>query len=596
MNDKKYSLLSNFRYILSNVYSFKPKLILILGAFIAASAMSQLLPVFMPRMILEEITEYGDPRGLIRLTVLFGLLTAVANSVKSASNINLSTYFESLRQFMNLKVSKKYMTMPYENLENPKLIDALERGKWAFDDYKTGIFALMYRFCQISNNVIVIAMTSVVLLLFQPLFVLVTAALIAANFIINSKVRGFETRTNEKLSRNSRLRWNFVSQMIDASYGKDMRLYTMQDFFLSKLKREQAVRYQADKQISKAAMVGGVFIAFTSMIQELALYALVCRAVLMGTITIAEFAMYISALRTFVAAFNAILDDISFSRQQSQYVSYHRQFMDWDEGEESKTPVVLDDNGGTGIEFCNVSFRYPGDDRYVLKDISLNIRPGEKLAVVGLNGAGKSTLVKLLVRLYDPSEGRILINGNDIRRYRRGDYYRLFSAAFQDVHMFAFSVGENVAMRSREEVDRTRVTDALTRCGIRERIEALPEGMDTPLLKNIEENGVDMSGGEIQKLAMARAEYKDGQFLIMDEPTAALDPIAEERLFGEFLNLSRGKTTLFISHRLSSTRFCDRIVVLENGRIVEEGTHQELLTAGGRYQELYQMQAKNYKE
>lgn len=594
--NKTYGLFRNFKYIFANIYSFNPKIFWILGANILFSSMAQLLPVFMPKLIIEEITIKGSQWGLISLTVAFGLLTALSNSVKSSTYINLATHFESLRQFMNLKVSKKYMSMAYENLENPKLIDTFEQGKWAFDDYKRGIVALMHRFRQISNNVIVIALTSVVLLLFNPLFVIVTANLILINFLVNNKMRKYETETNQSLLRNSRLRWNFVSQMIDTAYAKDIRLYTMQKFFLSKLKKEQDIRFVADKRINKVTMYGGFLIALTSMVQELALYLLVCGAVIAGTITIAEFTMYISALRTFVTALNSVLDDISFSRQQSEYISFHRRFMDWEDEEKKGAAVDAENMVRTDIEFRNVSFQYPNSNQKVLNDISLKMNSGEKLAIVGLNGAGKSTLVKLLVRLYEPSEGSIYLNGEDISKYQREEYYKLFSAVFQDVHMFAFSVGENVAMESYNEVDRERVKHALMSCDMWDKVESLPKGMDTPMLKNIETDGVDLSGGQIQKLAMARALYKNAPILIMDEPTAALDPIAEENLFNEISALSKGKTTLFISHRLSSTRFCDRIVVMENGRIVEEGTHQELLAASGRYHELYQMQAKNYKE
>ena len=232
----------------------------------------------------------------------------------------------------------------------------------------------------------------------------------------------------------------------------------------------------------------------------------------------------------------------------------------------------------------------------MLHDVSLSIKPGEKLAVVGLNGAGKTTLVKLLTRLYEPTKGSIRVGGAEAAQVKKEAYFRLYSALFQEVRVFAVTVAENVAMQPADVLDRARVERCLRLAGLWEKIESLPKGMDTMLLKNVDLYGTELSGGQNQRLALARALYKDAPLVVLDEPTAALDPLAEADLYERFAELVDGRTAVFISHRLSSTRFCDRIILMEDGRIAEMGTHDELMALDGRYAQLFRVQAQYYQE
>ena len=249
---------------------------------------------------------------------------------------------------------------------------------------------------------------------------------------------------------------------------------------------------------------------------------------------------------------------------------------------------------GNEIRLEGVSFRYPGAAQDTLTNINLTLHPGEKLAVVGLNGAGKTTLVKLICGLLDPSEGRVLLDGRDIRNFNRTDYYTMFSAVFQEFSLLAGTVAANVA-QSDEDIDMQRVKACVERAGLRDRIEALPNGYETFLNRSVYEEATLLSGGETQRLMLARALYKNAPFIILDEPTAALDPIAESDLYRKYSRMTEGRSSVFISHRLASTRFCDRILLIENAGIREEGTHEELLRLGGRYAELYAVQSKYYR-
>lgn len=248
------------------------------------------------------------------------------------------------------------------------------------------------------------------------------------------------------------------------------------------------------------------------------------------------------------------------------------------------------------IEFKNVSYKYTKAKEYALKNLNLKISAGEKLAVVGINGAGKSTMIKLLLRLYDPTEGTILLDGVDIKKYDKEDYYKIFSPVFQDIEVLAFPIAEHIAMKSLENTDVNKAYECAVEAGLKEKIDSLPKGIHTELLKVVDDEGVDFSGGEKQKLALARALYKDAPIIVLDEPTSALDAIAEQRLYESFDKMIGEKSAVYISHRLASTKFCDKVAMFKNGEMIEYGTHEELMKINGEYAHMFELQAQYYQE
>jgi len=248
------------------------------------------------------------------------------------------------------------------------------------------------------------------------------------------------------------------------------------------------------------------------------------------------------------------------------------------------------------IEFKDITFRYAGSESNVIEKFNLKIGKGEKLAIVGVNGAGKTTLIKLLCGLYHPSSGEILVNGNNICKYNRDEYYSILSAVFQDIYIMPISIAKNIALCKEEKIDRKRVLQCLKLAGLKDKIDTFTKGIDTKLMKSMNQTATDLSGGELQKLVLARALYKNAPIIILDEPTAALDPIAENELYLKYGDLTKDRTSIFISHRLSSTRFCDRIVFLHKGNIAELGSHDELMKLKGKYAQMFEIQSHYYKE
>ncbi len=377
--------------------------------------------------------------------------------------------------------------------------------------------------------------------------------------------------------------------------GKDVRVYGEQELITNEYERNVRDRLNGWKKGLLGIYESNAVIGLLLMTSSLILYGFAAARVVTGILTVGEivsFVMYFSRIRQGISAitngFGSMLID-------TEFVQYVYDFVDIpDEKYKGTIPTEKRDDDEYEFEFKHVWFRYPKSEQFVLKDVNLKWRIGEKMALVGKNGCGKSTLIKLLCRLYDPTEGEITLNGIDIKKYSYEDYMALFSVVFQDSELFSFSIAENVAADTDYEVE--QVKDCVIRAGLGERLSQMENGIETCLYKQFDERGVEISGGEAQKLCLARAIYKSAPFIILDEPTASLDPISEHDIYTKFNGIVGTKTAVYISHRLSSCRFCDEITVMEDGGIAERGSHEELLAKGGVYMALWEAQAEYYKD
>lgn len=390
---------------------------------------------------------------------------------------------------------------------------------------------------------------------------------------------------------------NRIDDAIDCyNMGKDVRLYR-QDKLIMKIKNFALdLHKKAFRTMESSKYKFDMPLTFTGILLEAIIYVFVCVYALLGTFGIGSIVKYVGFVETItgcITSYFAVFADIKYNTPfVEDYLAYFDIPQKMYQG--SLTVEKRDDNEYY-VEFKDVSFKYPGSETYALRHVNMKFKVGEKLAVVGMNGSGKTTFIKLMCRLYDPTEGEILLNGVNIKKYDYDEYLAVFSVVFQDFKLFSFSLGENVASGADYDVD--KVMAALHQSGFGERLATMPEGIKTTLYKDFDENGIEVSGGEAQKIALARALYKDSPFIILDEPTAALDPIAEYEIYSKFNEIVGDKTAIYISHRLSSCRFCDKIAVFDNGQIVQRGSHDELVAdESGKYYELWHAQAQYYTE
>jgi ABC-type multidrug transport system fused ATPase/permease subunit len=377
--------------------------------------------------------------------------------------------------------------------------------------------------------------------------------------------------------------------------GKDIRMYRMDKWFLGMFHGLiDRVCALIDRQ-QTGYMAAGMAEDLLTFARSMVVYGWLIREMAAGNMTIPSFLLYVGIVAGFGAWMNGLFGAWRQILENEKLMDDYRDFMDFGVVEEGRQAP-----GRPGrtheIRFEHVCFRYEGSGEDTIRDLNLTIRPGERLALVGPNGAGKTTLIKLLCGLYRPTSGTVYLDGRDIQSLDQRAVFREFAVVFQDVFAFSFPLSDNVSCVDSGREDSERLRGSLEKAGLWERVQALPKGARTFMNKDLDEAGVTLSGGEVQKLMLARALYKDAPMVILDEPTAALDPIAESEMYERYDELVHGRTAVFISHRLSSTRFCDRILFLENGRITEEGTHGELMQRGGAYAELFSIQARYYKE
>lgn len=565
-------------------------------------------PLYMSAAIVNELSASCNLQRLLLLAGIAIVGTFVLSLLSRFTSGKLQSLYELSYSRLEAYLFDAANHFQYEHLEDPEV--ALARTRITSIMNATGgglqkILLLSRDILKKLMNVLVSVALTVSLFRMAPdtyggffAFVnspwaaLVLAAAIAANSFLSVKlsVRSI-AKINDAVANVAPMN-NLLSAHMEAQ-GTDMHIFKLNTISMADYE-EHMLRPRWLKDFESAGVSLAVGKQLLTMTMKILVFLFTAAKAWMGVIGIGNFILYQGTVQKFVEATSELGGNLGELRDNNRYLKETFAYLEMpNQMYKGTLAVEKRDDIDYEIEFRDVSFRYPRSEVWVLRHVNMKFKIGDKLAIVGENGSGKTTFIKLLCRLYDPTEGKILLNGIDITRYRYDEYMDLFSVAFQDYALFAFSIAQNVAASDR--VDTARVQNCLNRVGLGEKIANLPKGIHTNIGREYENDGVDFSGGEQQKIALARALYKDAPFMILDEPTAALDPIAEAEIYARFNDIASDKTSVFISHRLSSCRFCDEIAVFHKGRLVQLGSHDELVAdENGKYRELWNAQAQYY--
>lgn len=597
----EYGVLSNSFYILRKIHKYRPSVIWLMLLGVLAGSVVQFMWSFIGKFVIDIIqaqaqTPDKDIKPLLYLLAITTSVELVSVLLNITANNRRWFYFIYIRGKLITERIKKALTMSYQQLEKPDILDMSEKAVQATGGNNNGVEGMMHSVYEFGGQLVLIVVTvSAVTVLDWRLIIILAAVAVVQYIFFRYIVKKDKKETWDVLAPVWR-KINYMDRVTqDFDYAKDIRLFNMRGWLSDK---QHGILMQKQERMLHSRnlwIVNSVFAHFMSVIAKGAVYAILIAAVVGRDMSIGDFTMFLGLTATFSETLTQFLNSIVEFKKRSMQTDDFRSFMDLRTEEEGDfIPVPRTDK--YVFEFKNVSYKYHGADGYALKGLNLTLQAGERLAVVGLNGAGKTTFIKLLLRLYDVTEGEILLNGTDIRRFRRDEYYSLFAPVFQNVEIFAFPLSENISMKRSEQTDNAYSEQCARRAGLGDKLDSLANGISTEMLKVIHEDGVDFSGGEKQKLALARALYKDAPVIVLDEPTAALDALAEYNLYKNFDGIVQNKSAVYISHRLSSTRFCDRIAMFKSGEMVEYGSHEELIRRGGAYAEIFEIQAQYYKE
>ncbi len=548
-------------------------------------------------LIIDEICGARDPGRLWRLALTLIGSECALGLTHQALQTQLQKYQERLKNYFSMQISRHSMHLDFQLTEDKEALDQLDRAQTGMDWYSGGVYGVSEDVFRFLGNLVSIAGYAVLIAGYAPWLLVVVAASVVAGSFVTARIHKIDLEAFQRLSKINRLFGYFGWEIVDFRFGKDIRLYDAAGMLQSRWHDNAEVSGRAWKWQGDASFrYRGLSVA-VQLVMSLALYLYAGMLAMAGRVTLGVFTQLIESSGALSGALTGLVGNVQELVKKCGYAYEYVRFMEYPEALEKRHEPVP--QGRHRIEFEHVSFRYPNTDRLVLDDVSITIEPGEKLSVVGLNGAGKTTFIKLLCRLYDPTSGRILMDGRDIRDYDYDDYMRQFAPVFQDFKLFGFTIAENVLFRDGDErtgEDTKKTAALLDTVGLGDMVKKQPRGMDAAVYKFFDENGVEPSGGEQQKLAIARALAKDAPVIILDEPTAALDPVAEYEVYRQFHSLVGDKTAFYISHRLSSCQFCDRIAVFSQGSIAEYGTHDTLLgIPGGIYAGMFEAQAQYYR-
>lgn len=600
---EKSPVLPVIKYMLKIAKQERPILFFAYFLFFAVEIIRNATNILLPKLILDElffIYNGEDVSVHLKKVIIFAAATVFshffANIIMGIANRIRNLCAEWFDEYFQVVVNERIMKLDFEQTEDPEVLNQMNKAKEGMSWYSGNVCGILNQFFDIINFVAVLISVVVILFVTVPMVIPIQIVCIALLIFFSKKIREIELKSFQGLSKSNRIFGYLFIQLSDFHYGKDIRMYNSSDLFSKRSSEHLNDQIKIWTNQAEGTQKQQFCMNIVSACTNFLAYSYIGVKTVKRLISLGDFSMCISSCNTMnsrcqdiVNRYQEILKRVSYANEFLKFMEYPCAI--------SKGTKDVDLSKNHEIEFKNVYFKYPRSENYILKNINLKITSGQHLAVVGLNGAGKTTFIKLLCRLYDVTEGEILIDGINIKEYKDDEYRKLFAVVFQDFKLFRFTLRENITFSQSTESDE-KLYDVLQQAGLAEDVEKLPKKAGTWLWKSFDKKGVEFSGGQQQKVAIARALYKDSPIVILDEPTAALDPIAEADIYSRFnTTLAGGKTAIYISHRLSSCKFCDNIAVFSEGTIKEFGNHNQLMKLeNGVYHQMFTTQAKQYKK
>lgn len=579
----------------------------VMGITLVMDGIYPFISIYVSAMLIDALYEKRTLEEMVFWALLGAGAALLVTLLRHLTAKYKNTLWWSMRFRMEEPIMEKAMKMDYELMEDEEVQklrarqeeyrrhggSAFEIFIWQMELFLTACLKLVFAAATVCTLPVVSSKTG------RMAAIVTVTALSAGLFLMRGTARRASKREYgiwREYADNERLDTFIMSEVVlDTEAGKDIRLFHQQDMLLKFGENMNENWMKVYREVSGIRMGQGFLQSLWAAVLGAAAYLCTGLQAYAGAIAPGSVVRYAGGIQQMVQAVTDLLYSWDYLHNHRERMAEFFAYLDLPEKKKKGTiPVQKRQDGRFLIEFKNVSFKYPGTETWVIKNMNLRFEIGERVALVGPNGSGKTTFVKLLCRLYDPTEGTILMNDVDIRKYRQDEYMRLFSVVFQDFWVFSLKMGEYIAGNDR--VDQRKALDAASRAGLGELLSRMPDGLDTMIGRDFSENGYVISGGEAQKLAMARAIYKDAPFVILDEPTAALDPVTENEVYTRFHEIIGNKTALFISHRLSACRFAGEILVFENGDIVQKGRHDVLCGQEGLYRRMWEAQAQYYND